>query len=143
MATLNIAKRVEPRLGVLAIRFLVVGLTLATAAIHASLGGLLFLANAIGYTTLAVAMIVPGPIGRVRWLVRLALLGFTAATIGGWVLFGTRFPLAYLDKAIEVGLIGAVAFELWRSDGGPIGVIRQARDLFARVTGTQVARGSR
>jgi len=143
VATLNMAKRVEPRLGVLAIRFLVVGLTLATAAIHASLGGLLFLANAIGYTTLAMAMIVPGPIGRVRWLVRLALLGLTAATIGGWVLFGARFPLAYVDKAIEVALIGVVALELWRFDGGPIGVIRQARHLVARVAGAQVARGPR
>ncbi len=143
MATLNMAKRVEPRLGVLAIRFLVVGLALATAAIHASLGGLLFLANAIGYTTLALAMIVPGPIGRVRWLVRLALLGFTAATIGGWVLFGARFPLAYLDKAIEVALIGAVALELWRFDGGPIGVVRQARLLVTRLAGGQVAMGPR
>ena len=143
MTTLNMAKRVELRSGVLALRFLVVGLTLATAAIHASLGGLLFLANAIGYTTLAVAMIVPGPIGRVRWLVRLALLGFTAATIGGWVLFGARFPLAYIDKAIEVALIGAVALEIWRSDGGPIGVVRQARRLVARVAGLQVAKGPR
>ena len=143
MATLNMAKRVEPRLGVVVARSLVIGLTLATAAIHASLGGLLFLANAIGYTALAVAMIVPGPIGRVRWLVRLALVGFTAATIGGWVLFGARFPLAYLDKAIEVALIAAVAFELWRSDGGPLGVVHQARHLLARVAGPHVARGPR
>jgi hypothetical protein len=143
MATLNMARRVEPRLGVVVIRFVVVGLTLATAAIHASLGGLLFLANAVGYTALAVAMVVPGPIGRVRWLVRLALLGFTAATIGGWVLFGARFPLAYLDKAIEIALIAAVAFELWRSDGGPLGVVRQARHLLARVAGQQVVRGPR
>jgi hypothetical protein len=141
VATLNTAKRVEPRFGVLAIRVLVVGLTLATAAIHASLGGLLFLANAIGYTTLALAMIVPGPIGRVRWLVRLALLGFTAATIGGWVLFGARFPLAYFDKAIEVALIGAIALELWRFDGGPIGVVHQARHLVARVAGGHLATG--
>ena len=143
MATLNTAKRVEPRLGVLAIRVLVVGLTLATAAIHASLGGLLFLANAIGYTTLALAMIVPGPIGRLRWLVRLALLGFTAATIGGWVLFGARFPLAYFDKAIEVALIGAIALELWRFDGGPIGIVRQARLLVTRVAGGHLATGPR
>ncbi len=143
MTTLNMAKRVEPRLGVLAIRVLVVGLTLATAAIHASLGGLLFLANAIGYTTLALAMIVPGPIGRLRWLVRLALLGFTAATIGGWVLFGARFPLAYFDKAIEVALIGAVALELWRFDGGPIGIVRQARLLVTRVAGEHLASGPR
>ena len=118
-----------------------VGLTLMTAAIHVSLGGLLFLANAVGYTTLAVAMILPGPLGRVRWLVRLALLGFTAATIGGWVLFGARFPLAYLDKTIELGLIAAVAVELWRIDGGPLGVVRRARGLIARITGMQPARG--
>lgn len=143
MTTLNMAKRVEPRLGDVAIRTLIVALTLATAAIHASLGGLLFMANAIGYTTLAVAMILPGPVGRVRWLVRLALIGFTAATIGGWVLLGARFPLAYLDKGIEVALIGVVAFELWRSDGGPIGVVRQARILVARLVGTQFARDPR
>ena len=143
MATLHMAKRAEPRLGVVAVRSLVVGLTLATAAIHASLGGLMFLASAIGYAILAVAMIVPGPIGRVRWLVRLALVGFTAATIGGWVLFGARFPLAYLDKAIEVALIGVVALEIWRLDGGPIGLIRQARRLVARAASAPVARGSR
>jgi hypothetical protein len=125
------------------IRTVVVGLTLMTAAIHVSLGGLLFLANAVGYTTLAVAMILPGPLGRVRWLVRLALLGFTAATIGGWVLFGARFPLAYLDKTIELGLIAAVAVELWRVDGGPPGVIRRIRGLIARITGMQPARGQR
>jgi hypothetical protein len=136
MATLNMATRVEPRLGALVIRTLVVVLTLATAAIHASLGGLLFVANAVGYGTLALAMIIPGPIGRVRWLVRLALIGFTAATIGGWVLFGARFPLAYIDKAIEVALIGVLAIDLWHADGGPLGVVRQARRLLL-----QLARG--
>ncbi len=139
MATLDVAAQVETRAGTLVTRSLVVGLTLATAAIHASLGGLLFTANAIGYATLAVAMVLPGPIGRSRWLVRLALIGFAAATIGGWLLFGTRFPLAYLDKAIEAGLIGVVAFELWRNDGGPIGVARQARRLVVRLGGSRGA----
>lgn len=132
MATLNVAERITHRPRVSVLRFLVVTLALATAAIHASLGGMLFLANAVGYATFAVAMVVPGPLGRIRWLVRVALLGFTAATVGGWLLFGARFPLAYLDKAIEVGLIAVTAFELWRSDGGPIGVARQARRLVAR-----------
>ena len=103
----------------------------------------MFLANAVGYATLALAMILPGPLGRVRWLVRLALIGFTAATIAGWVLFGARFPLAYLDKTIELGLIAAVAVELWRIDGGPIGVARQARRLIGRIIGMQPARGER
>ena len=146
MATTNVLHRTDrvagrPRIS--ANRLVVVALTFATAAIHASLGGLLFTANAIGYTILAVAMIAPGPIGQVRWLVRIALMGFTAATIGGWVLFGTRFPLAYLDKMIEVALVGAVAVDLWRSDGGPIGVARQARRLVVRLAALRIARAPR
>jgi hypothetical protein len=146
MATTNVLHRTDrvagrPRLS--ANRLVIVVLTLATAAIHASLGGLLFTANAIGYTVLAVAMIAPGPIGQVRWLVRIALVGFTAATIGGWVLFGTRFPLAYLDKVIEVGLVAAVAVDLWHSDGGPIGVARQARRLVNRLAALRIARAPR
>ena len=143
MATLTVTKRTEPRLGAAILRLLVVTLTLATASIHASFGGLLFMVNAIGYTTLAVAMIVPGPIGQVRWLVRLALIGFAAATIGGWVLFGTRFQLAYIDKAIEVVLIAVVALELWRTDGGPLAVARQARQLVGRLVASRTARGTR
>lgn len=141
MATINLTARPHVRPTDVVARVLVVGLTLATAAIHASLGGLLFLANAVAYATFAVAMVVPGPLGRVRWLVRLALLGFTAATIGGWVLFGARFSLAYLDKGIELGLMAAIAFEVWRLDGGPIGIVRQARRLIARFVGSKVAEG--
>jgi hypothetical protein len=143
MATMQMAKRAESRPRTNFVRVILVALALATAAIHASLGGLLFTMNAIGYTTLAVAMIAPGPIGRIRWLVRVGLIGFTAATIGGWVLFGTRFPLAYLDKGIELALIAVVAFELWRFDGGPIGVARQARRLVARIGATPTAKLSR
>jgi hypothetical protein len=143
MATTNVLHRTDRAAGrprISANRLVVVALTLATAAIHASLGGLLFTSNAIGYTILAVAMIAPGPIGQVRWLVRIALLGFAAATIGGWVLFGTRFPLAYLDKMIEIVLVAAVAVDLWRSDGGPIGVARQARGLAVRLAALRVVR---
>jgi uncharacterized integral membrane protein len=137
MSTLHMAERTQTHLSLttIVLRSLVIGLTLVTATIHAQLGGLLFLANAIGYTTFALAMVAPGPIGQVRWLVRLALLGFTAATIGGWLLFGARFPLAYLDKAVEMALISVIAAELWRSDGGAIGVVRQARGLVARLAG--------
>lgn len=148
MSTLHMAERAQQfSPTTIVLRFLVVGLTLVTATIHAQLGGLLFLANAIGYTTLALAMVAPGPIGHVRWLVRVGLIGFAAATIGGWLLFGARFPLAYVDKAVEVVLIAVVAVELWRSDGGPLGVVRQARRLVARLavrlTGTQAARTPR
>jgi hypothetical protein len=141
--TMNLAERAHPRASNAVLRTVIVGLTLSTAAIHVSLGGLLFLANAVGYSTLAMAMVVPGPIGQIRWLVRLGLLGFTTATIGGWLLFGARFPLAYLAKGIELALIGAVIIELWRTDGGPIGLVRQARGLVARLAGMPAAEGRR
>jgi hypothetical protein len=125
------------QLTTLVLRTIVVLLTLATAAIHASLGGMMFMANAVGYSVLALAMVVPGPIARYRWLVRLALMGFAAVTIAGWVAFGARFDLAYLDKGIEVALIGILLVEQWRSDGGPAGVYRLVRRLFRRfATGT-------
>jgi hypothetical protein len=125
------------------LRASVVLLTLATAAIHASLGGMLFMANAAGYAVLALAMIAPGPALRWRWLIRLALIGFTAATIGGWVAFGARFDLAYLDKAIEVGLIGVLLIEQWQLDGGPVGVYRRVRRLVSVVTTGTFAKNAR
>jgi hypothetical protein len=118
-------RRPVPDLGVIGIRIAIVSLTLTTAMIHAQLGGLLFLVNAIGYTVLAACMVLPGPAARIRWLVRLALIGFTAATIVGWLLVGARFQLAYMDKAIEIILILAVVSDLWLTDGGPIQVGRR------------------
>ncbi len=140
MTALNRAERGEAQVGTILVRASVVGLALATAAIHASLGGLLFLVNAAGYAVLAVAMVVPGPIGRIRWLVRLALIGFTLATIGAWVLFGVRFPLAYLSKAIEVALVALLTFELWQVDGGPVGIARRIRRLVVDLVGSVGAR---
>jgi len=114
-------------------RAAIVGLTLATAAIHASLGGTLFLMNAIGYTALAIALVVPGPIGRIRWLTRWALIGFTAVTIGGWLMFGARFDLAYLDKGIEIALIALLLLESWIVDGGPLGAVRRVRRIAGSI----------
>ncbi len=117
----------------LTLRAAVVALTLATAAIHVSLGGTLFLMNAIGYAVLAIAMVLPGPVARIRWLTRYALVGFTAVTIVGWVMFGARFDLAYLDKGIEVALIGLVLIESWAIDGGPLAVARRATRIATSV----------
>jgi hypothetical protein len=125
------------------LRTSVVLLALTTAGIHASLGGILFTINAVGYTALAVAMILPGRIGGIRWLIRLALIGFTAATIAGWVLFGARFPLAYLDKGVEVVLIVFLTLEVWLLDGGPFGVARRMRRLLDSVAARVLARGER
>ena len=111
------------------LRVAIVALTLATAQIHATLGGLLFTLDAIGYATLALAMILPGPFGHVRWLARYALIAFATATIVGWLAIGPRFELAYVSKVIEIGLIGLLLVEDWVADGGPLTVGRRTRRL--------------
>jgi hypothetical protein len=125
--------RTDPRTdpGIAILHAGIVGLTLTTAAIHASLGGPLFTLNAIGYAGFALLMVLPGRIGDLRWLVRLALLGFTCLTIGGWILFGARFGLAYVDKGVEVVLVLALAIDLWLEDGGPAGILHRSRALVA------------
>jgi hypothetical protein len=125
MTGLTVAPSVHRRWTNLLLRTAIVGMTLATAAIHWSLGGLLFTLNAIGYATFALAMALPGPFRRMRPLVRFGLIGFTGATIVGWYLFGARFDLAYVDKAIEIVLVALATVDLWRSDGGPIALARR------------------
>lgn len=115
--------RVDTAIGVA-----IVVLTLSTAAIHYSLGGMLFLMNAAGYTVLAIAMAAPFAFAeRYRLAPRLALLGFTLATIVGWVLVGARFELAYVTKAIEVVLVALLLVDIYRTYGSPAGVAREAR----------------
>ena len=110
------------------LRFSVVGLALVTAYIHSTLGGTLFLLNAAGYVALAIALAAPVAIAdRYRWLARLGLLGFTAATIVGWVLVGPRFPLAYFTKGIEVALIALLAVDILVAEGTPGQMIHRAR----------------
>jgi hypothetical protein len=117
------------------LRIAIVGLTLATARIHLALGGLLFTLDAIGYATLAAAMVLPGPFGQVRWLTRYALIGFAAATVVGWLVFGARFDLAYLDKGIEVTLISLVLVESSLIDGGPLTAARRIYHRVGRLVG--------
>jgi hypothetical protein len=145
MTTLQMAGRIHQQRAHLPLgtTLLLVGLALGTAAIHVSLGGMLFLANAIGYTVLAAALVAPGPLANIRSLVRVAMIAFTAMTIGGWLLFGAQFPLAYVDKAIEVALIVVVAIDLFRIDGGPRGIARDVRHLVGRVSGSRRLAASR
>jgi hypothetical protein len=108
------------------LRVAIVVLTLSTAYIHSTLGGMIFTANAVGYTVFAVLMVVPiAIVSRYRWVVRAGLVGFALGSIFAWVFMGGRFTLAYVDKAIEVGLIAALLVEMWRYDGGPINVLRK------------------
>ena len=120
----------------------VVLLTLATSFIHSTLGGLLFTLNALGYAALAAAMVVPiGLADRFRWLIRLALLGFTLATIAGWVMFGARYDVAYLSKAIEAVLVALLVVSIYRFDDGPAGDLERLRNLPAELLG--LVRGDR
>ena len=127
----------------IALRAGIVALTLATAYIHLTLGSMLFLANAAGYTVLAIAMTVPLQLfARHRWLIRAALFAFTTATIVGWAVMGPRFFLAYLDKGIEVVLIALLVVEMVRYDGGPLAVARRGIELLVWLVRLPFSRGS-
>jgi hypothetical protein len=63
-----------------ALRAVIVRLTLATAYVHSTLGGPLSTANAAGYVALAAAMVVPIPFAsRFRRLVRPAFAVYAIA----------------------------------------------------------------
>jgi hypothetical protein len=108
-----------------ALRVAIVGLTLGTAYIHSTLGGMLFTLNAIGYVVAAVAMIAPLALAsRFRWFIRLGLMGYAATTIVGWALQGPYYSTAYVAKAIEVALIATLAIDFVRFDGNPVAKVR-------------------
>ena len=107
------------------LRVAIVGLTLGTAYIHSTLGGLLFTLNAAGYLVAAVAIVIPLALAvRFRWFVRLGLIGYAAATIVGWAIQGPYYSTAYIAKAIEVALIILLAIDFVRMDGNPISVVK-------------------
>jgi hypothetical protein len=109
-----------------ALRFGIVALTLGTAYIHSTLGGLLFTLNATGYVVAAVAMIVPLALAvRFRWFIRLGLMGYAATAIVMWAIQGPYYSTAYIAKAIEVALIFLLAIDFLRADGNPVTVVRR------------------
>ena len=126
------------------LRLAIVGLALATAYIHYTLGGMMFMANAAGFLVLGVAMVLPLALAsRYRWLVRAALILFTLATIGGWLMFGARYSTGYLATGIEVALVVLLGIEMLRYDGGPVAVIQKAwalaMSVLQRLTGRSAA----
>jgi len=126
-----------------ALRLAIVGLTLSTAYIHSTLGGLLFTLNAVGYVTAAVALVIPLAIAvRFRWFVRLGLIGYAATTIIAWAIQGPYFQTAYIAKAIEVALIALVAIDFARMDGNPVNVVKRELALLASKLGRRAATGS-
>jgi len=94
---------------------LIVGLTLATGYIHFWVGGTLLLLNAAGYATLATAVVITALfLRRFLPLVLMALAAYAAVTIVGWLIMGPYFDVAYLAKAIEIGLIVTIVITLRR-----------------------------
>jgi hypothetical protein len=115
----------------IAIRIGIVALTLITSWIHLRLGSLLFELNGLGYLVAAAAMVVPLALAvRLRWLIRLGLVGYAVTAIVGWFLMGPRYDVAYIAKAVELGLIALLGIEIWAYDGNPLRRIgRAARPL--------------
>jgi hypothetical protein len=120
----------------LVLRALIVGLTVATGWIHLNLGGMLFTLNGLGYLVAALAMIVPLALAiRFRWFIRLGLIGYAVAAIVGWYLTGPRYDVAYVAKAIEVGLIALLLVEVRAYDGNPLRRVRRIRHHEAPMVG--------
>jgi hypothetical protein len=107
----------------------IVGLTLATAYIHLSLGGLLFTLNGLGYVGLAGLVVIgaAAPIAlveRFSWFPRIALAGYAALTIGAYLVMGPYFTLGYIAKGIEAAIIVLVTVDVVRVYGSPLGLVR-------------------
>ncbi len=93
----------------------IVLLTLTTAAVHYSLGGMILLLNAMGYVTLAVLVVASlFVLQRLRPLVLIALALFAITSIVAWLIMGGRFDLAYFTKAVEVVLLVLIGVYLNR-----------------------------
>ena len=122
------APMARPHLGLTAA---IVELTLTTAYIHLTLGGVLFTLNAVGYFALAAAMVlaatVPHPlVSRFAWVPRIGLAGYTATTIVAYLVIGPYFTLGWVAKAIEVAIITLLVVDLQRAYGSPAGLVRAA-----------------
>jgi hypothetical protein len=125
----------------IALRFGIVALTLSTAYIHSTLGGLLFTLNSIGYVVAAIAMVAPISLAiRFRWVVRLGLIGYAATAITAWAIMGPYYSTAYVAKGIEVALITLLVIDFLRADGNPVSVVK--RELAAGLAWVNARRAS-
>lgn len=116
----------------------IVGLTAATAYIHLSLGGVLFTLNGLGYIGLAALFVIgaAAPVAiveRFSWFPRVALMGYAAMTIAGYMVMGPYFTLGWIAKGIEVTLIVLLAVDILRVFGSPAGLVRAALASVAPV----------
>ena len=87
---------------------------LVTAGIHLYLAVTanlpMFYANALGYVALGAAYANIGiPVSRERTTLMLQV--YTILTIGLWLIFGAHTMIAYIDKVVEVMLVGLLWLE--------------------------------
>lgn len=95
-------------------------LTIATAYIHLTLGGTLFLLNSLGYLALGIAYLVaallPTPaVRRLDWLPRASLAAFASVTIVAYLVTGPYFTLGWVTKGIELAIVLLVVADLLMS----------------------------
>ena len=111
----------RPTLGPLAAG--VILLTLITAAIHfylapiefgtgATLFGVLFVLNGLGYLTMLAVIYAPlGFLAPFRLAARVILIVIAAASIGAYFYVGVFDTIGWVEKAVEAGLILLVLIE--------------------------------
>jgi hypothetical protein len=88
-------------------------------------------------------MIVPIALAmRLRWVVRLGLIGYALTTIIGWAIQGPYYSTAYIAKAIEVALIFLLVVDFLRADGNPVKVVRREVALGLSKLGIRRAEGA-
>lgn len=109
--------------GLTFVRVGIVALAVATAIIHFVLAVPLtligFYLNGLGYVVLAAALCLP-QLARYRRPIRWLLMGYTALTISLWVALGQPYTvIGYVDKAIELALIGLLWVDHRRSNHYP------------------------
>ena len=95
-------------------------LTIATAYIHLTLGGTLFLLNGLGYLALGtaylLAALLPMPaVRRLGWLPRAGLAAFASVTIVAYLVTGPYFTLGWITKCIELAIMLLVDADLLMS----------------------------
>jgi hypothetical protein len=120
----------------------IVALTLTTAYIHLSLGGLLFTLNAFGYAAFALAMMVIATVPhslvrRFDWMPRAGLAAYTATTIGAYLVIGPYFGLGWIAKAIEIAILTLLLADVLRAYGSPLGLVRAALASVGLSRGTR------
>ncbi len=90
-------------------------LTLATAIIHLTLGGTLFLLNGLGYLALGAIYLASAALPAVRrhaLLPKAALASYAAITIAAYLVIGPYFTLGWVTKGIELAVVSLVALDL-------------------------------